>query len=218
MTDQTVTPDTPVVSPAPPSERRGSIAGQIGRIRDRLSPEAMTVGELVDTFGRTGIGLMLLILSIPAMIPIPGLPVGSLFGVLLLVICAQLMVGADRLMLPGFIRNRSLPAGLVHTAIDTVLPFIRRHEVHVKPRLVKLAGPSARARIAVPLTIGALLVAAPIPLGNAIPALGMFVISVGYLRRDGYAVLVGTVIVGLGFLWNLLLLLAGASLAAWLFG
>jgi hypothetical protein len=214
MTDQAA-PTEPAVERR---QRKGSISGQIGRIRERLSPDSMTVGELVDAFGRAGIGLMLLILSIPAMIPVPGLPIGSLFGVLLLVICWQLMLGADRLLLPRFIRDRTLPPGLVHTAIDTVLPFIKRHEVHVKPRLVKLAGPSARARIAVPLTIGAILVAAPIPLGNAIPALGMFVISVGYLRRDGYAVLLGTVIVGLGMVWNLLLLFAGASLAAWLFG
>jgi hypothetical protein len=85
------------------------------RLKDRDG--GVPLGEIVDGLGRTGIGMTLLLLSLPALIPIPG-PFGLAFGSIVALVSLQLMLGARRLLLPGFVRARELPASAVRAMAD----------------------------------------------------------------------------------------------------
>jgi hypothetical protein len=168
-------------------------------------PEAarVSVGEMVDTLGDTGLGLTLLLLMLPVFVTIPGLPVGIFFGFIVALLGIQIARGADRLRLPGRIRARTLPAGHVRHVLLAALPWLERAE---------------RWLLGLVLVVQGLALAVPLPFGNHPPALAVVAIGLGLMERDGAAIALGLVLSVLGVAWNLLLIFASAELLAWAAG
>ncbi len=86
-----------------PSEQLRAIGATL---EERDAP--VSLGKIIDRLGEAGIGMTLIILTVPALIPIPG-PFGFFFGTLIALVAFQLMFGAGRLWLPQIIRKRTLP-------------------------------------------------------------------------------------------------------------
>ena len=176
----------------------------------------VTVGEVVDTLGDTGLGLTLLLLMLPVFITIPGLPVGIVFGFLVALLGVQILRGADRLRLPPGIRARGLRAGQVRMVVLAALPWLERAERWLcRGRLAWLTSPVARRALALVLMVLGAALAVPLPFGNHPPALAVVALGLGLMERDGAAIAVGLVLGVLGVAWNLLLIVASAELAAW---
>jgi hypothetical protein len=184
------------------------------RLRDRR--DTVSLGEIVDGMGRTGIGMTLLILSLPALIPIPG-PFGLVFGSVVALVSLQLMFGARRLLLPDIIRERSLPASAIEAMISKGVPLLQRAERYLKPRrLLPLTGKAGRMALGLPLVVMGVAVALPVPLGNVPPVASLIALSLGLMMRDGVAVLVGLLLAVFALLWFALLFLFGAEILEWL--
>ncbi|MCX7379076.1 MAG: exopolysaccharide biosynthesis protein [Alphaproteobacteria bacterium] len=184
-------------------------------------PEAarVSVGEMVDTLGDTGLGLTLLLLMLPVFITIPGLPVGIFFGFLVALLGVQIARGADRLHLPAGIRARTLAAGQVRHVLLAALPWLERAERWLRGgRLAGLTSPPARRLLGLVLVVQGLALAVPLPFGNHPPALAVVAIGLGLMERDGAAIALGLVLSVLGVAWNLLLIFASAELLAWAAG
>jgi hypothetical protein len=179
----------------------------------------ISVGEVVDTLGDTGLGLTLLLLMLPVFIAIPGLPVGIVFGFLVAVLGVQIMGGTDRLRLPGGVRARTLSAGQVRHVLLAALPWLARAERWLRTgRLAGLTSPSARRALGMVLVVQGAALAVPLPFGNHPPALAVTAIGLGLMERDGVAIALGLVLSVLGVLWNLLLIFAGVELLSWAAG
>jgi hypothetical protein len=212
---------------AKPSVRRGRRSGVIQRSlldlaeglrQQRYSNRPLTLGEAFDRLGQEGLGLALLILTLPALIPIPG-PVGLTFGTLTFFIGLQVLLGWQSLWLPGVLRRRELPATSLRRVIAASLPWLRRVEVHLREsRMPRLAGAKARVLLAAPVMALAVIIALPIPFGNFAPAVALITFAVGFLARDGMAVLAGVLLSGMAFGWTAVLLAAGAEIVAWTYG
>ena len=74
-------------------------SARLRRLAERVAGGAdqrVSVGELVDALGDTGLGLTLLLLMLPVYVAIPGLPVGIVFGALVALLGIQLLRGAVR--------------------------------------------------------------------------------------------------------------------------
>ena len=56
----------------------------------------------------------------------------------------------------------------------------------------------------------------PIPFGNVVPAFALIAIAVGLMARDGMAELAGLVLFVTALAWTVFLVVAGASVLAWL--
>ncbi|CAH2604502.1 Exopolysaccharide biosynthesis protein [Rhodovastum atsumiense] len=154
--------------------------------------EDATVGDIVDALGDAGLGLMLLLLALPAMIPIPGLPVGLVFGLAMVALGAQMASGAHRPWLPGRLRRRRLRGRMVTEAIRRSLPWVKRMEAWLRPgRLRDLTSGRVQAALGLPVAVLGLALAVPIPFGNNAPGLAAAVLACGLLVRDGGAVLAG---------------------------
>jgi hypothetical protein len=180
------------------------------RMKDRDG--GILLGEIVDGLGRTGIGMTLLILSLPALIPIPG-PFGVVFGSVVALVSLQLMLGARRLLLPGFIRSRELPASAVRAMIDKGVPLLQRAESFMKPRrMLPLTGIVGRMALGLPLLLMGVAVALPVPTGNVPPVASLIALSLGLMMRDGVAVLVGLFLAVAALAWFAFLFLFGAEL------
>jgi hypothetical protein len=174
-------------------------------IRD-LPDGEVRLGRFFDLLGRDAAGIALLILTIPTLIPIPGLPTGVVFGGALLVLAAQMLVG--RMALPSRLARLTIRRERLALAALKVLPWIERLERYVKPRLGRLSG--ARAMRIWSLLVAAigLLLIVPLPFANMPPAVAGLILAVGMIARDGAAMLAGAFAALLSAAW-IVALLAG---------
>ena len=191
------------------SERLEDLVGRFaGRGR------TVELGEVVDALGAAGLAMATLLLTLLALVPLPG-PFGMVFGSLLALIALQLLLGARRLWLPLVLRRRGLPASALETVVRTGVPWLRRLEAWTEPRrMLPLTGRRARMLLAIPLLAMAFVLALPIPLGNLPPAASLIAISLGLVARDGVLVIVGLGLAVVAIGWIGALILVGAELLA----
>jgi hypothetical protein len=205
--------------PQPNSRRRnGPISRRLLDVAQSVRRDGLTLGELVDRLAAEGLGLTLLLLTVPALIPLPG-PFGMVFGTLVALVAIQIMLGAERLWLPEMLRRRPLPQRGLRNVIRVALDWTATAErVLRERRLVWLTGKPARMLLAPPLLLMAITIVLPIPFGNVVPALALISAALGFIAGDGLAVLASIVLAIVAVLWTALLLYSGAAAASYVAG
>lgn len=184
---------------------------QLASRTDRVS-----IGELLDGLGRASLGLGLIVPSLLALIPLPG-PFGILFGTMIGAIAVQVMMGEPRLRLPRFLAVRTVPPTAVGTALRRfAAPLQWAERLSTPRRLLPLTGRVARVVLAAPLLIMAMTLALPIPLGNGLPAIAVIVFALGFMERDGLAILAALGLCVVALVWTVALILFGAEIFGWL--
>ena len=159
---------------------------------------ALSVGELVALLGTHSHTVVILLLSVLSMIwgP-PGYAV--ILGVAI-VIVASLMMLKKPLRLGGWIGQRRLPEKMVTGMLERLAFLARLLSRFSRPRLETLAGEGAAVPLGFLIMVISLPMALPIPFINAVPNVGIAIICVSRINRDGLGVVIGTVIgiVGVG--------------------
>jgi hypothetical protein len=165
----------------------GSVAGK------RVALRAIS-----DFTGRRSIGALLLILALPMALPVPAPGLSVLFGIPLILVSFQLMLGRRAAWLPQRLAARSIAGDELVAFIVKALPGLRRLERIVKPRLSWLAGDWAMVPVGAVCAILALVITLPIPLGHMVPGTAVSVLALGLMERDGLAISLGLLIALLG--------------------
>lgn len=175
-----------------------------------------TVGHMVDALGRSGHGMILLLLALPSFVPVPGLPTGLVFGVALMLVAWQMMRGQETVALPGWIRTQSLPRNAMLSIVAKLDTWMQKLEQWLRPRLLALTEGAALAIIGLLVLIMGITLLLPVPFGNQGPALAVMVFAFGIMEKDGAAIIVGAVLAVIGFAWNIALVLFGVAITEWL--
>jgi len=174
-------------------------------LEEALDGEVATVGDLVDRTAEGGFALLLLLLTLPMLVPAlpPGAPAG--IGVLLTLLGIQMLAGRKTPLLPERIRRIVLPSSAHRLLRARGLVVLRRLE-----SMTRVRPPASRGRLAegvagsTVLTMGAVMVL-PIPFMNLPPALAVMMVALGISGRDGRFLWIGV-----GAAATILLGLAGA--------
>ena len=175
---------------------------------DGLSGEPITLAELFALFRHRATGTLLLLLSIPAILPTPGIPAGMVFGSCMVLIALQMVVGSGPVSLPArFARLRTQPQ-LAAWMLRRGSALVARLERVMRPRLRALIRPAMQPLLGLAVLVMGVIIALPIPFGNHLPGLAVLAIGAGLASRDGLAVLAGLALaavstaatVGLGWL------------------
>ncbi|WP_037087894.1 exopolysaccharide biosynthesis protein [Neorhizobium vignae] len=157
----------------------------------------LTIGEALLHLGKSGFGFVMLLLALPALIPIPG-PFGMVFGSALAIVALQFGAGARSLWLPGFLKQRKMPVKAFEDLKRYATPIVVRIEQLVRPgRLEPLAKERLGFLFALPIFVLAVAVALPIPFGNLAPVVAICFIALGMIERDGLLVLIGLALTAL---------------------
>ncbi len=197
--------------PAGVSARLTILSAQLAGGPDRIS-----IGDLLDGLGRSALGLGLMIPALLALIPLPG-PFGIVLGTMIAAIAIQVMTGQTRLRLPRLLAGRTLPSRPVAVAIRRFAAPVRWAERFSTPRRwLPLTGRAARVALAGPLLLLALALALPIPLGNGLPAIALTVFAVGFMERDGLAIVMALGLSLVALAWTAALILFGAEMFDWI--
>ena len=168
-----------------------------------LTAERITIGDILEAFHERGFGVLLIILAMP-MLPVPpGL--NTIFAIPMLILTTQQALGHHTVWAPEFVRRKSLSTAQFKGFLETTLPWVKRLEVLIKPRMGFLTQGVFSHLIGVTGMIMALMACVPAPLTHTMPSFGIALMAVGVMMRDGLAVCAGAVI-GLG--WVLMLITA----------
>lgn len=123
-------------------------------------------------------------------------PPGStvLLGVPIVLVAFQMVIGYPTVWLPRFFLNRSLSQKAFHRMSTWLIPFLRRMENWVRPRYWPFPNAkSAEKVVGLIALVYAIAVVIPIPFGNWLPALAVFICGIALSERDGFWLAVGTI-------------------------
>lgn len=196
----------------PPAKRR-SAATHISKLPGRIEGDDVSLGVLLQGLGSAGLGLMLIVLALPAFLPTPGLPAGFVFGTALALVALQMMRGSHRPDLPAWLKNRTIPRWLVVSISERAAPVLHRIEQWLSPRHKMLTNRVAHTLLAFPVLILGVMILLPIPFGNQLPAIAIIALALGLIARDGLAIVAGLALSLIAIAWNTAILVFGVEIA-----
>lgn len=165
-----------------------------------LAGERVSVGELIDHLEGRGVGILLLIFSLPLCIPnIPG--ISTLFGLLLMPPAIQMITRRNAVWFPRFVRRWSLSGQGLRSAFRTCSRIVGHIEFLARPRLVFLTEGKATVLAGLQTLILALVLLLPMPGANVIPGVSVALTGLAILQKDGVFMLLSTVVALLALTW-----------------
>lgn len=151
----------------------------------------LTLGEIRDRLDERGFGLLILILSIPCLVPaLYGVP--QVIGVPILMLAGQLLIGMKEPWLPAGLLARRAPQAWLDRMADFAEKRMGWFERLSRPRLKGLStglGERFAALFMILATVTIIL-----PMVNTVPSVALALLAVGLIQRDGLFVFGGAVI------------------------
>ena len=166
--------------------------------------QGATVGmdEVIDRVGERVFGVMLLIATLPAFIPLP-FGVGAIAGPLVVLVGLQLAMMREHPWLPRSLARRQIRRASLQRFLARIGPLLRWLEKTLRPRRGELMDVRAvRVVTGILLILLGLLLALPLPLTNYPFGLLLVLYSVALIEYDGRLMLIAWAIGGatiLGF-------------------
>ena len=149
------------------------------------------LGDLVVLFADRAFGMLLLILTIPNVIPMPGL--STVTGVPMILLGFQMMNGRHQPWLPRRFAETSFDREHFADVVRRVLPRILRVERRLRPRLSRFVDGPAERFLGFVVVVMATVLSLPIVFGNLPPAIAIALIALGLIERDGAFTIAGVV-------------------------
>lgn len=161
---------------------------------ETLETEKVSMNDILEAFHERGFGIIWLIFAAPMALPIPVPPgINVLLATPLLLISVQMMLRRHTLWMPEKIRMREFNSSKLKSTLKAVIPWLRKIEVLVKPRLEFMTQGPVSSIAGLLGIFMALAVCVPVPLSNTVPSFGIALMAIGILNRDGLAVIFGMV-------------------------
>jgi hypothetical protein len=204
---------------ADPGAKRARISEALALILVSHTAARISLGELLDALSDHGFGLLILVLALINAIPGPHIPGFSLpFAIGLAVVGAQLALGRPSPWIPRRVRRWSVTSSGYSRFLDRVLPIIRRVEAWLGPRPSWLTEPTGGRVVGITVVLLSIVLALPIPFGNAPIAYALVVLALGLMEEDSRALSLGLAFGVLALGWNAALVAGGALAIAELLG
>ena len=175
-----------------------SLSAVLKEIAERPD-DSFTIADVRDALADRSFATLLFLFAAINCLPLP--PGSSAFlGLPTLIISAQMIIGQDKVWLPDFILRRPISAERFRHIVEKLNPWLIKTERLVRPRYWPFPIVLIDRVIGVIALILSILLVAPIPLGNWLPAFSMALFGLALSERDGivFAAAAATAITALG--------------------
>lgn len=170
------------------------------------------IAEIMEDFHENGILLAMIFFALPVAIPLPYPPgFTTIMGLPLMILSTQMLMGSKKVRLPQKLNNYEIKNSTLKKISDKIVPIIKNIEQYVKPRFGFARSVYCEQFIGLTCLIAAAAVAIPLPFTNAIPALGITIMALGLLNRDGIIIMAGFAVAIVG-----LVIAFSALVASWI--
>lgn len=184
---------------------------QASRLRSAaaaLEGQTMSLQQLFRLHGRAGPGALLVVLSVPCMLPIPG--AGMFLSMGMVMVAWMIWRYYPRLVMPRKVGRMQLSATMARRALHTLAWMYDQASRVMRVRMAWWLQPLHRIWLAPLVALLALVIFLPIPFGNVLPAAVLMLIGLGLVFEDGLAILIG-VVLGVTLLAVLIALASGMT-------
>ncbi len=169
-------------------ERPQAASKVMAAIEHSLPPDPR-LSDLVDALGERAGGILLAAVAVPAIIPVPGVPLGAVFGTVLAILACRMAGAGAEPRLPRWLGQVRLRAPVLVLLSRRGPALLRPVEHRLRPRASLLVAGPITPLLALVMALMGLLIALPIPFGNTLPGLAVIIMGLGLSVGDGLAVL-----------------------------
>ena len=197
------------------AELRGTTAlldDLLGKLVDKHGADAsVDIGTLIDALRGRAYGVIMLLMALPCCLPfVYGLP--QIVALPMLALAWQMAAGREVVWLPAGLRRRTFRISLLAGTVARARPWLKRFEILAGPRLAFLSAGTGLRVVGAILLVPCASILIPLPLTNSMPALGVAIVSVGLIERDGLLILFGLFV---GLAWVAALIIGGEAAISW---
>jgi hypothetical protein len=170
-----------------------TFSATLAKAVDGIQGETVTLRELMTAIGEQGLLLLCALATLPFLFPVSIPGVSTVFGAAIILLGVAITL--NRLpWLPKQILDRRLDAAKLVPALHKGVRIVSRIDAWVRPRALQMTSGHMTVINGCVLVFGGLLLMAPfglIPFSNTAPAIGILLLSIGMIQRDGVFVLLG---------------------------
>ncbi len=178
--------DAPSLTPTP----HEAAAAKVATLNNEV-----TLNELLTLGGERTFGFLFVLLSLPSALPVPAPGYSIPFGIVMLLLAVQLIIGRAKPWMPEGWMAKGFERSKVAGFITKGLPWLQKIEAISRPRLsIICTSPVGRFVLGIAIALMSMCMMIPIPGTNTLPAIGIFVIGFGLLDDDGAISLAGLTI------------------------
>ena len=172
LAESKLTPETRVLTPA---------SAVLQGLLDDAPADQFTLVWLLDHMHRRSFGFIMLLLALVAMLP----GISYLAGLLLAIPALEMIAGRVAPVFPRRIATRPLPTRHLARVMRRAIPVLRYLERAVHPRWRTPLEVTKPVVGVVVLLLTVLMLLAPVPMIQVVPALVIVMISLAYIEEDG---------------------------------
>jgi hypothetical protein len=186
--------EAPQVNERQPRVKRvhRTLSAVLNEIAERPD-DSFTIADVRDALADRSFATLLFLFAAINLLPLP--PGSSAFlGLPPLIIAAQMIVGQTKLWLPDFILRRPIEADRFKLVVTKLTPWLRKAERLVRPRYWPFSIKAADRLIGLLAFALSILLVAPIPFGNWLPALAIALYGLALSERDGVMFAAGSLV------------------------
>ena len=175
--------------------------------------DVISLYELREALRDNGLVFLILVFSLPTMVPLP-LPPGISFvmSIPLLILSMQMFCGYHYPYLPRFIEKAKVKKSTLKKIIKAAFPILVKMESMSERRIEIFNNIIGEKIYAVAVLACATSIAFPIPFSNMIPSIGILVMSLGFINRDGLFMIMGLMIGSVGIFITMMVAMIGPKL------
>lgn len=178
--------------------------------------KSVTLEAILEGFHERGFGFFLLIMGLFCIIPIPTFGLKSLVCLPMAYLTIQQALGRHTPWLPKIFTRQEIKEDIFDAFIDHSMKWTQKLEAIAKPRFPSMTQGIFSRLIGITGTLMIACIIIPLPFTNTVPAIGVILMAVGVLMRDGLSVIVGMMLGTVySLIWFGLFLYFGQKFVQW---
>ncbi len=181
---------------------------------DKPAEDKVQLQDVLAYLQERSFGVLVILLSLPSAIPGCPPPIPSIFAAPLAVLALQMVLGHQTPSLPDRLMRASFKRAKLNTTLSLARKYLQKIDHIIRPRLSALTSPRAERVLGGIILLFALMVMIPLPMTNTVPSIGIILIGIGIVSRDGLAMIAG-IFVGCAWMVALALMADGVIGLLW---
>jgi hypothetical protein len=184
----------------------------LGIAKQHKNQETILVGDIVISLNERSFGILLILFCALPALPLPAPPViTTILALPIFILSLQLLIGKKQPWLPNWLSKKSIKQSTFQKITGKLVPMIKKIEPFYKPRCLYMTSALGEKLIGLAGVIFALSISLPIPFSNTIPSIGVLVMAIGLIEKDGIIVKIGMLIGTIGVTITCMIYVVGAS-------
>jgi len=140
--------------------------------------------DILAALSERSFGALMILFSALNLVPLPP-GTSTIFGIPLVLLSIQLLLGFEKPWFPTFIRQKSMRIETYRSFIARLEPMLLRFEKLARPRYWIVPQAIIERAVSIVALLMSMIVILPVPLINQMPALSIVLLSIGLGEQDG---------------------------------